>query len=101
MNDRHLDIISRAAVFSVYLQTQQDVEKSRTAAAKLKGAELRQHLIRNTTATVKDLRRQYKKAKGKKKTVLLNKWKQFFEDNKDKWPDYLDYIQIRAKEIAS
>ena len=38
---------------------------------------------------------------GKQKTKLLQKWKKFFEDNKHQWPDYLDYIQIRAKEIAS
>ena len=101
MSPKHLDILTRAATFSAYLQTQQDVEKSHTTAAKLKGAALREHLIKNADLIRKELKKQYKKTKGKQKTKLLQKWKKFFEDNKHQWPDYLDYIQIRAKEIAS
>ena len=101
MNESHLDTMARAAVFSAYLQTQQDVEKSHTAAAQLKGATLREHVIKNADLIRKTLKKEYKKAKGKEKTKLLQKWKKFYEDNKHQWPDYLDYIQIRAKEIAS
>lgn len=93
--------MARAAVFSAYLQTQQDVEKSHAVAAKLKGAALREHLISNANTIRKNLRQQYKAAKGKEKKRLLRKWRKFFNDNKHRWPNYLDYIQIRAKEIAS
>ena len=101
MNESHLDAMARAAVFSAYLQTQQDIEKSHVIAAKLKGAALRQHLISNADSIRKTLREQYKKAKGKEKKKLLRKWRKFFKDNKHRWPDYLDYIQTRTKEIAS
>lgn len=102
MKTKHLDLITRVAALSAYLQTEQAVEKSHTLAAKLKGEELRRHLLMNTDSIRQNLRKQYKNAKIKKdRRALLDKWKKFYEDHKDRWPEQLDLIQARAKENAS
>lgn len=86
MNQKHLNIVSRAAALSAFLQTEQDVSKSHALAAKLIGPQLKYHLEKNAESIGFTLQSQYKKLKGdrKGKKALLAKWKKFISDHSDR-----------------
>lgn len=103
MNQKYLNIMTRAAALSAYLQTEKDVEESHTIAAKLKGEQLALHLEQNTKAILKNLQKQFREAKHDKKAKrqILNRWKQFTTEHEDRWPQYLDFIKSRIQTRAS
>lgn len=86
MNQKHLNIVARAAALSAFLQTEQDVNKSHALAAKLVGRELKHHLEKNAEQIADNLQTQYKKLKGDKKgkKKILAKWKKFIADHSDR-----------------